>query len=35
VKGYVGQLGGTISVDSKVGEGSTFHVRLPNVAAAA
>jgi signal transduction histidine kinase len=30
VKGYVDLMGGTILVDSKLGEGSSFHIRLPN-----
>jgi two-component system, OmpR family, heavy metal sensor histidine kinase CusS len=29
VKGYVDLMGGTIAVDSAVGEGSTFRIRLP------
>jgi signal transduction histidine kinase len=31
VKGLVQQLGGAVSVDSQVGEGSCFTVRLPAV----
>ena len=35
VKGYVGLLGGTISVESRVGQGTTFRVRLPATGQAA
>ena len=29
VKGYVGMMGGTVSVESQAGSGSKFRVRLP------